>query len=63
VSLETFGWILVALGLVTFVYGYLKASARLDEEEHWAELRRELERQSKVRVYGGVHDWEREGEL
>jgi len=62
-SLETFGWILVALGLVTFVYGYLKASAQLDEEFRSAELRRELDRQSKVRVYGGVHDWERDGEL
>lgn len=32
-TLELFGWILMALGLVLFVYGYLKASKRLDVEK------------------------------
>ena len=34
-TLELFGWILVAVGLFLFVYGYLKASKRIDVEEQW----------------------------
>ena len=34
-SLETFGWILMALGLLLIVYGYCRASAR----DEWHRIR------------------------
>ena len=59
-TLELFGWILVAVGLFLFVYGYLKASKRIDVEEQSLprvteqEKREALQVASRVRLY----DWQ-----
>lgn len=57
-SLETVGYILMALGLVLFVYGYLKASRRIELEDlprvTEQERREALRVASRVRLY----DWQ-----
>lgn len=59
-SLETFGWILMALGLFLFVYGYLKAAARLDVEEHSVPRVTEQEkREALAALDSAVPTWSR----
>lgn len=64
-ALETFGWILMALGLVLFVYGYLKASTRLDVEEHSLPRVTEQEKREALRVAtrARLYDWSATGDF
>jgi hypothetical protein len=78
VSLESVGWILMGLGLVLFVCGYLKASKRIDVKEHSLPRVTEQEKREalavltetewaplglSIRVRPSLYDWEREGQL
>lgn len=64
-TLELFGWLLVAIGLVLLIYGYLKASKCLDVEEQSLPRVTEQEKREALRVASRVrlHDWEESGEL
>lgn len=68
-SLETFGWILVLLGLVLFIYGLLKASARIDVLDvprvTQQEKREALAFAAGVRILArpSLYDWQENGEL
>lgn len=54
-SLETFGWILVTVGVLLFVYGYLKASKRIEVED----LPRVTEQEKREAIRVIREQWER----
>lgn len=64
-TLELFGWILVAVGLFLFVYGCIMAVTRHDVEEQSVPRVTEQEKREALRVASRVrlHDWQESGEL
>ena len=62
-SLEAFGWLLVAIGLVVFLYGYHLQRERIREARHWSEARREIDRAVPTWTRLQLYDWSDRGDL
>lgn len=62
-SLQAWGAVFVAFGLILFIYLYLKASALLDAEEESADLWREIDRAVPVWSRTRPYDWQEAGDL